>query len=167
MTSLESLTHKSSEELQFSCSAMSDYLWSHGLLHARLPGPSLTSGAYSNWCPSCQWCHPTISSSAVPFSSHLQSFPASRCFKMSQLFASGGRSIGLSASVAILSVNIQDWSPLGGTGWISLPSQGLSSAFSSTRVQKHQILWRSAFFTVQLSHPYMTGKEKSKHSPPG
>ena len=100
-------------------------------------------------------------------SSCLQSFPASGSFLMSQLFESSDQGTGASASASALPMNIQDWSPLGGTGWISLPSQGLSSAFSSTRVQKHQILWRSAFFTVQLSHPYMTGKEKSKHSPQG
>ena len=150
----------------FTHSVVSDSLWLHGLHHARPPCPSPTPRVYSSSCPLSWWCHPTILSSVIPFSC-LQSFPASEAFQMSQFFTSGGQSTGLSASASVLPMNIQDWSPLGGTGWISLPSQGLSSAFSSTRVQKHQILWRSAFFTVQLSHPYMTGKEKSKHSPQG
>ena len=98
-----------------------------------------TPGAYSNSCPSSWWCHPTISSSVVPFSSHLQSFPASGSFPMSQIFASGGQSIGVSASISVLPKNIQDWSPLGWTGWISLQSKGLSRVFSNTTVQKHQI----------------------------
>ena len=107
--------------------------------------PSPTPGAYSNSCPLSRWCHPTISSSVLPFSSHLQSFPASGSFQMSQLFASGGHSIGVSASASVLPVNIQDWSPLGWTGWISLQSKGLSRVFSNITVQKHQ------FFSVQLS----------------
>ena len=115
---------------------------------------------YSNSCPSSWWCHPTISSSVVPFSSHLQSFPASGSFPMSQVFASGGQSIGVSASV--LPMNIQDWFPLRLTGWISLQSKGLSRIFSDTTVQKHQHFFIvqlslcSTFFIVQLSHPYMT-----------
>ena len=102
------------------------------------------SWRYSNSCPSSQWCHPTISSSVVPFSSHLQSFPASGSFLMSQFFASGGQSIGVSASASVLPMNIQDWSALGWTGWISLQSKGLSRVFSNTTAQKHQ------FFGAQL-----------------
>ena len=115
---------------------MSDSLGLHGLQHPRLPSPSPTPRACSNSCPSNRWCHLTISFSVVPFSSCLQSFPASRSFPMSQFFASGGQNIGASASV--LSMNIQDWSPLGWTGWISLQSKGLSRVFSKTTVQKHQ-----------------------------
>ena len=113
------------------------------LQHAKPPCPSQTPGVYSNSCPWSQWCHPTISSSVVPFSSHLKSFPASGSFPMSQFFASGGQSIGALASV--LPMNIQDWFPLGLTDWISLQSNGLSRVFSITTVQKHQ------FFSVQLS----------------
>ena len=117
---------------------MSDSLWPHGLQHARPPCPSPTPRAYSNSCPSSQWCHPTISSSVVPFSSCPESFPASGSFPMSQLFISGGQSIGVSASTSVLPINIQDWSPLGWTGWISLQSKGLSRVFSNTTVQKYQ-----------------------------
>ena len=123
---------------QFSHSVLSDSLQPHGLQHARLPCPSTNSGAYSNSCPSSRWCHPTISSSVVPFSSFSQSFPALGCFPMSQLFASGCQSIGVSASRSVLPMNTQDWSPLGWTGWISLQSRGLSRVFSNTAVQKHQ-----------------------------
>ena len=121
---------------QFSHSVMSNSLGPHGLQHARLPCPSPTPRACSNSCPSSQWCHPTISSSVVPFSSCLQSFPASGSFPMSQFFASGGQSTGVSASASVLPVNIQDWFPLGLTGWISLQSKGLSRVFSNTTVQK-------------------------------
>ena len=108
---------------------------------------------FAQSCPLSQWCHPTISSSVVPFSSCPQSFPASGSFHMSQLFASCGQSIGVSASTSVLPVNTQDWSPLGWTDWISLQSKGLSRAFSNTTVQrKASILWHSAFFIVQLSH---------------
>ena len=133
--------------VQFSSvqSVVSDFLRSHGLQHARPPCPSSTSEVYSNPCPLSWWCHPTISSSVVPFSSHLQSFPASESFQMSQLFTWGGRSIGVSASTSVLPMNIQDWFPLGWTDWISLQSKGLSRAFSNTTVQKHQ------FFGTQLS----------------
>ena len=129
----------------FSHSVMSDSLWSHGLQHARLPCPSPSLRVCSNSCSLNQWCHPTISSSAVPFSSYLQSFPASGSFPRSQFFASGGQNIGASASASVLQMNIQDWFPLGWTGWISLKSKGLSRVFSSTIVQKHQ------FFSTQLS----------------
>ena len=105
---------------QFSHSGVSDSLQPHGLQHARLPCPSPNPRACSNSCPSSRWYHPTILSSVIPFSSHLQSFPASGSFPMSQFFASGGQSIGVSASASVLPVNTQDWSPLGWTGWISL-----------------------------------------------
>ena len=131
--------------VQFSHSVMSDFLWPHELQHTRPPCPSPIPGVYSNSCPLSRWCHPTISSSVVPFSSCLQSFPASGSFQMSQLFASGGQSIGVSVSTSVLTMNTQDWSPLGWTGWISLQSNGLSRVFSNTTVQKHQ------FFSAQLS----------------
>ena len=131
--------------VQFSCSIVSDSLWPHGLQHARPPCPSPTPGVCSNSCPLCWWCHLTISSSVVPLSSHLQSFPASGSFQMSQLFALGGQSIGVSASTSVLQMSTQDWSPLGWTGWISFQSKGLSRVFSNTTVQKHQ------FFGTQLS----------------
>ena len=122
---------------QFSHSVMSDSLQPHGLQYARPSCPS-TPGACSNSCPSYRWCHPTISSSVVPFSSCLQSFPASRSFPVSQFFASCGQGIGASASASVLPMNIQDWFPLGWTGWISLQFKGLSRVFSNTTVQKHQ-----------------------------
>ena len=119
--------------VQFSCSVMSDSLRPHRLQHARPPCPSPTPGVYSNSCPLSQWCHSTISSSVIPFSSCLQSFPGSGSFPMSQLFTSGGQSIGVSASASVLPMNTQDWSPLGWTGWISLHSKGLSRVFSNTK----------------------------------
>ena len=131
--------------VQFSHSVVSDSLWPHGLQHTRLPCPSPTPGAYSNSCPLSRWCHPTLSSSVVSFSSCLQSFPASGSFPMSQFFTSGGQSTGTSALASALPMNIQDWSPLGWTGWTSLQSKGLSRVFSSITVQKHQ------FFSAQLS----------------
>ena len=112
--------------VQFSRSVVSDSLWPHESQHTRLPCPSPTPGAYSNFCPSSWWCHPTISSSVDPFSSHLQSFPASGSFPMSHLFASSHQSIGASASASVLPMNIQGWFPLGLTGLISLQSKGLS-----------------------------------------
>ena len=123
---------------QFSRSVVSHSLRPHGLQHARPPCPSPTPRVHPNPYPLNQWCHPTISSSVVPFSSCHQSFPASGSFQMSQLFASGGQSTGVSASASVLPMNIQDWSPLGWTGWISLQSKGLSRVFSNTTVQKHQ-----------------------------
>ena len=131
--------------VQFSCSVVSNSSWRHGLHHDRLPCPSPTPGAYSNLCPSSWWCHPAISSSVIPFSSCLQSFPASGSFPLSQFFASGGQSIETSASASVLPLNIQDWFPLGWTGWVSLQSKGLPRIFSNTTVQKHQ------FFSPQLS----------------
>ena len=124
---------------------MSDPLQPHGLEHPRLPCLSLSPRACSNSCLSSLWCHPTILSSMVPFSSCLQSFPASASFPMSQLFASGGQSLGASASASVLPMNIQDWFPLGLTGLISLESKGLWRVFSNLTVQKHQ------FFGTQLS----------------
>ena len=134
---------------------MSNSLWLHGLQHARLPCPSPTLGVYSNSCPLSQWWHPTISSSVVPFSPCLQSFPASGSFQMSQFFASGGQSTGVSASASVLPKNIQDWFPLGWTGWISAVQRTLKSLLQH-QSSKVSILWCSAFFTVQLSYPYMT-----------
>ena len=129
---------------QFSCSVVCDSLWSHGLQHTRLPCSSPTPRGFTDSCPLSQWCHPTISSSVVPFSSRLQSFPASGSFQMSQFFTSGGQTIGVSASASVLPMNIQDWLLLGLTGLISLLSKGLSRVFSNTTVQKHQ------FFSTQL-----------------
>ena len=131
--------------LLFSCSVVSDSLWPHGLQHARPPCPSPSPGACSNSCPLSQWCCPTIFSSVTLFSSYLQSFPGSRSFPVSQLFASGSQPIGASASAAVLPMNIQGWFPLGLTGLISWVSKGLSSVFSNTTVQKHQ------FFGAQPS----------------
>ena len=131
--------------VQFSRSVISDSLQPRGRQHARLPCPSPTPGVHPNPCPSIWWCHPTISSSVVRFSSCPQSFPASGSSQISQLFVSGGQIIRVSASTSVLPMNIQDWSPLGSTGWISLQSKGLSRVFSSTTVQKHQ------FFGAQLS----------------
>ena len=122
--------------VQFSCSVLSDSLRPHELQHARPLCPSPTPRVHPNSCPSSQWCHPTISSSVVPFSCP-QSFPASGSFPMSQLFASGGQSTGVSASTSVLPMNTQDWSPLGWTSRISLQSKGLSRVFSNTTVQKH------------------------------
>ena len=130
---------------QFSHSVVSNSLLPHGLKHARLPCLSPPPRVYSNSSPLTWRCHPTISSSVVPFSSHPQSFPASGSFQMSQLFASGGQSTGVSASASVLPMNIQDWCPLGWTVWIFLRSKGLSRVFSNTRVQKHQ------FFGTQPS----------------
>ena len=130
---------------QFSSAQLCPTLRPHGLQHTRLPCLSPTPGVRSNSCPVSRWCHPTISSSVVPFSSHLQSFPESGSFQMSQFFTWGGQSLGVSASASVLPMNIQDWFSLGWTGWISLQSKGLSRVFSNTTVQKHQ------FFCAQLS----------------
>ena len=137
--------------LLFSCSVVSDSLRPHGLQHARPPCPSLSPRVCSNSCPLSRWCHPTISSSIIPFDSCLQSFPASGPFPMSQLFLSGDQSIGPSASASVLPNNIQGWFPLGLTGFISLQSQGLSRVFSSTTVQKHQFSSTQPFF-MSSSH---------------
>ena len=131
------------DSVQFSHSVMSNSFRPHELQYARPPCPSPTPGVYSNSCPSSRWCHPAISPSVTPFSSCPQSLPASGSFPKSQLFTWGGQSIGVSASVSVLPMNSQDWSPLGWTGWISLQSKGLSRVFSNTTVQKHQ------FFSTQ------------------
>ena len=131
--------------VQFSRSVMSDSLRPHERHHSRPPCPSPTPGVHPNPCPLSWWCHPTISSSVVPFSSCPQSFPASRSFQMNQCFTSGGQSIGVSVSTSVLPMNTQDWSPSGWTGWISLQSKGLSGVFSNITVEKHQ------FFSTQLS----------------
>ena len=133
-----------SDSVQFSRSVMSDSLRPHEPQHARPPYPSPTPGVYPNPCPLSQWCHPTILS-VIPFSSCPQSFPASGSLQMSQLFTSGGQSIGVSASTSVLPKNTQDQSPLGWTGWISLQSKGLSRVISNTKGQKYQ------FFGAQLS----------------
>ena len=130
--------------VQFSCSFTSNSLWPHGLQHARLPCSSLTPRTCSNLCPSSQWCHPTISSSVVPFSC-LQSFLAAGSFTMSEFLVSGDQSIGVSVSASVLPLNIQDWFPLEWTAWISLRSERLSRVSSNTIVQKHQ------FFGAQIS----------------
>ena len=118
--------------VQFSHWVISDSLWPHEPQHARPPCPSQTPGVYSNSCPSSRWCHPAISSSVVPFSSCRQSLPASRFFSMCQLFTWGSQSTGVSASASVIPMNTQDLSPSGWTGWISLPSKGLSRVFSNT-----------------------------------
>ena len=138
--------HSISVSVQFNSVAQSCLtLQPHGLQHTRLPCPSPTPRTYSNSCPLSQWCHPTISSSVVPFSSCLLFFPATESFQMSQLFTSGGQSIGVSALASVLPMNTQDWYPLGWTGWTAFQSKGLSRVFSNTIVQKHQ------FLSTQLS----------------
>ena len=139
--------------LQFNCSVVFDSLWPYGLQHARLPCPSPTPGVYSNLFPLSQWCHPTISSSVIPFSSCLQSFSASGSFPLSQFFTSGGQSIA--ASVSVLSMYVQDWFPLGLTDLI-LQSKGFSRVFSSTTVRKHQLfgaqpsLWSNSHLNMTI-----------------
>ena len=142
--------------VQFSHSVVSDSLQPHGLQHARPPCPSPTSGVYSNWCPMSQWFHPTISSSVVPFFSAFNLYQHQALIQMSHRFASGGQSIAASASASVLPMNIQDWFPLGWTGWISLQPRGLSRVFSNTTVQKHQFFSTQLSLQSQLSHPYKT-----------
>ena len=137
--------------IQSSRSVVSDSLRPHESQHTRPSCPSQTPGAYSNPCPSSQWCHLAISSSVIPFSCP-QSLPASGSFPTSQLFAWGGQTTGVSASASVLPMNTQDWSPLGWTGWISLQSKGLFNGLLQHHSSKASILWLSAFFTVQLSH---------------
>ena len=139
------ITMTTLHSVQFNRSVVSDSLRPHERQYARPPCPSPTPRVHPNLCPSSRWCHLTISSSVVPFSSGPQSFQASGSFQMSQLFASGGQSVGVPASTSVLPMNTQDWSPLGWTGWIFLWSKGLSRVFSNTTVQKHQ------FFSAQLS----------------
>ena len=143
--------------VQFSSSAVSDSLQPHESQHARPPCPSPTPRVHSNSCPLSQWCHPAISSSVIPFSSCPQSLPASESFPVSQLFAWGGQSIGVSALASFLPMNTQDWSPSEWTGWISLQSKGLARVFSNTTVQKHQFFWCTQLSSQSNSqHPYMT-----------
>ena len=142
---VEDTSNSSSFSVQFSHSVMPNSLRPHGRQHTRPPHPSPTHGVYSNSHPSSQWCHPTISSSVVHFSSHPQSFPASGSFHMSQFFISGDQSIEVSASASVLPMNTQDWSPIGWTGWICFQFKELSRVFSSTTVQTHQ------FSSSQLS----------------
>ena len=158
MPSFSLLYSHANHGVQFSHSVMSDYLRPHEPQHARPPCPSPTPRIHSNPCPLRLWCHPTISSSVVPFSSCPQHFPASGYFQMSQPFASGGQSIGVSASASVLLMNIQDRFPLGLTNLISLQSKGLKSLFQHHSL-KASILPCSAFFIVQLSHSYMTTGE--------
>ena len=148
------------EWVHFSLSVVSNFLWPHDLQYTRLPCPSPTPRACSNSCASSQWCRPTISSSVVTFSSCLQSFPASGSFAVSQFFASGGQSVGPSASAWVPPINIQSWFPVGWTGWISLQSTGLSGVFSNAKVQKHQFfgswlsLWLNSYIhTWPLEKP--------------
>ena len=153
-------------------SLRSNSLWPHGPQHARLPCQSPTPGVYSDSCPSSQWCHPTISSSVVLFSSCLQSFSASGSFPVSQFFASDGQSFGVSASASVLPVNIQDWFPLEWTGWISLQSRKLSRVFSNTTVQKHQQEEKSRssnrFYSLGFQNHWMvTADMKLKYLIPG
>ena len=141
---------------------VSDSLWPHGQQHTRLPCPSPSLGACSNSLAWSRWCHPSISSSVSPFSSCLRSFPASGSFLMSQFFTSGGQSIGTSASASVFTMNIPDWFPLGWTSWI-LAVLGMLKNLLQHHSSKPSILWHSAFFMVQLSHPYLTtGKAKTK-----
>jgi len=142
--------------LLFSCSVMSDSLWPHGLQRTRLPCPSPYPRVFSNSCPLSWWCHPTISSSVTPPPPAFKSSPASKSFPLNSLFTSGDQSIGASTSASILPMNIQGWFPLELTGLISLLYKRLSRIFSSTHSSKVSILQYSAFFIVQLSHPYMT-----------
>ena len=145
--------------VQFSQSVVSNSLQPHGLQHARPPCPSPTPRVYSNSCPLSQWYHTTISSSVIPFSSHLQSFPVSGSFQMSQFFTSCGRSVGVAASASVLPMNIQDWFPLGWTGWISLQSKGLSRVLHH-HSSKASILQCSVFFIG-----YQTKSNSVPHTP--
>ena len=155
-------THRHINSVQFSCSVVSDSLRPHEPQHARPPCLLPTPGVYPNSCPLSQWCHPTISSSVILSSSRLQSFPESGSFPMSQLFASGGQSIGVSASTSVLPMNTQDWS-LGWTGWISLQSKGLSRVLSNTAVEKHQFSVLSFLHSPTLTSIHDHWKNHSLH----
>ena len=148
--------------VKFRSSNMSNSLWPHGLQHARLPCPLPTPGIYSKSCPLSQWCHPTISSSVIPFSFCLQSFPASvpMSFAVSQFFASGGQSIGVSASASVLPVTIQGWFPLGWTDWISLQSKGLSRVFSNSTVLPSGTL--SFMRIINIRYPVFSSPNNSR-----
>ena len=156
MFDLSSIRELELHSVQFSRSVVSDSLRPHGLQHARPPCSSPTPRIYPNSCPLSWWSHPTISSSVVPFSSHLQSFPASESLQMSQVFASGGQSIRVSASTSVLPMNTQDWSPLGETGWDLLAVQGTLKSLFQHHSSKVSVLQCSALFMVQLSHPTLT-----------
>ena len=143
-------------KIQFSCTFLSNSLQSHGLQRARLPCASPTPKGYSNSCPSRWWCYPTISSPVIPLFSCLQSFPASASFPVSQVFASGGQIIGVSASSLVLPMTIQDWFPLGWIGWISFSVQGTLKTILQHHSSKSSVLWHWAFFIIQLSLLYMT-----------
>ena len=142
---LNNYMHTGSYSVQFSCSVVSDSVTPWTAAHQASLSITNSRSHDPNSCPLSQWCHPTISSSVIPFSSCPQSFPASGSFQMSQLFASGSQSIGVSASPSVLPINTQDWSPLGWTGWISLQSRGLSRVFPNNTVKKHE------FFCAQFS----------------
>ena len=153
------LVLRGNTSVQFSLSVVSDSLRSHEPQHARPPSPLPTPGVHPNPCPLSRWCHPTISSSVVPFSSCPQSFPASGSFQMSQFFTSGGQTIGVSASTSVLPMNIQDWFPLGWTGLDLLAVQGTLKSLLQHHSSKASILQHAVFFIAQLSHSYMiTGK---------
>ena len=143
--------HFSLFPIQFSCSVVSDSLWPHWLQHTTPPCPSPTAGVYSNSCPSSHWCHPTTSSSVIPFSSCAQSFPASGSFPMSQFFTSGGQSIGVSASASVLPMNIQDWFPLGWTKFDFLADQGTLKSLLQHHSSKASILRHSVFFLTSIN----------------
>ena len=148
--------------VQFSCSVIIRLFATSWITARQASHPSPTPRVHLNSCPSSRWCHPTISSSVVPFSSYLQSFPASGSFQMSQFFASGGQSIGVSASASVLPMNIQDWCPLRLTGWISLKSKGLSRVFSNTTVQKHQLFMLSFLYSPTLTSIHDHWKNHSR-----
>ena len=163
---LSSFPHQIGSGLLPSHPVMSNSLWPNGLQHTRPPCPPPTPRVYSNSCPLSWWCHPIISSSVVPFSSWLQSFPASGSFLRSQFFSSGGQSIGASASASVLPMNTQDWSPLGWTGWISLQSKGLSRVFSNTTVQNgvgSHSLFQGILPTQRLNLGLLRGKQILYH----
>ena len=160
--SLEEKLWPTFSSVQSSHSVVSSCLWPHEPQHTRPPCPSPTPGVHPNPDPSSRWCHPTISSSVIPFSSCTQSVPASGSFPMSQLFASGGQNIGVSTSTSVLLMNIQDWLPLGWTGWISFQSKRTLKSLLPHHSSKASALRRSALYIVQLSHPNMTtGKKHS------
>ena len=159
-TGLEKVSfHSNPKEVQFSHSVVSDSLQPHESQHARSPCPSPTPGVHSNSRPLSRRCHPAISTAVIPFSSCPQSLTASESFPMSQLFTSSGQSIGVSASTSVLPMNIQDLSPLGWTGWISLQSKGPSRVFSNTTVQKHQFFGTQPF-SQSNSHIHTQPQEK-------
>ena len=147
--------------VQFSHSVVSDSLQPHEPQHTRPPCPSPTPGACSNSCLLSQWCHPIMSSSVIPFSSCLRSFPASGSFSMSQLFASGGQNIGASTSASVFPMNIQDWFPLGWTSWISLQSKGFSRVLCNTTAQKHQFFVLSLLYGPPLTSIHIYWKNHS------